>query len=232
MGTIKYSTALCSFSKGERPCYVAHVKHNGTIDQEAFLTAIAELSGETKERVRFAWDLALAEIRRQLKSGNRIELEQLAVGIAVQGTFSAANAAWDASKNRLVPYVNAKGELKGALEGVTTENITEGAIVAIRSVLDTVRSEDSIVSAPTVFVSGTNMTITPANPDEGVWLADADGRIVATATVTRSDATTIDAVFDTLPPSGNYKLVVAGRNGASTDYGVSMSKKNVEVING
>jgi len=112
MGTIKYSTTLCNFSKGEKPCYLAHVKHNGTIDQDAFLESVAELSGESKERVRFAWDLALAEIRRQLKSGNRIELEQLAVGVAVQGTFSAANAAWDASKNRLVPYVNAKGELK------------------------------------------------------------------------------------------------------------------------
>lgn len=232
MGTIKYSTTLCNFSKGEKPCYLAHVKHNGTIDQDAFLESVAELSGESKERVRFAWDLALAEIRRQLKSGNRIELEQLAVGVAVQGTFSAANAAWDASKNRLVPYVNAKGELKAALSGVETENITEGAVVAIRSVLDTDRHEDGVISNGLVYVSGTNMTITTANADEGVWLADSEGRIVATATVLRSDATTIDASFDALPPSGSYKLVVAGRNGASTDYGVSMSKKNVEVING
>ena len=56
---IRYSTYLCQFKKGERPCYAAKVKHNGTISQDAFLTAIAEKSGESKERVRFGWDLAM-----------------------------------------------------------------------------------------------------------------------------------------------------------------------------
>ena len=68
---IKYATYLCNFMKGERPCYAARIKNNGTVGQDEFLSRIAELSGETKERVRFVWDLAMNEIARCLKDGCR-----------------------------------------------------------------------------------------------------------------------------------------------------------------
>ena len=225
---IKYSTYLCNFKKGERPCYAARIKNNGTIGQDAFLSRIAELSGETKERVRFTWDLAMSEIARCLKNGNRVELEVLSGGIGVQGTFASANASWDPAKNALVPFVNAKGDLKKALEGLSAENVTEGAVLSIKSVLDTDRKEDGVISALTVYVSGVNLKQTDRE-DEGVWLEDADGEIVAKAAVTRSDTTTVDCSFPTLPAPGKYRLVIAGRNGAGEEFGVSMAKKNVEV---
>lgn len=230
--SIKYSTYLCQFKKGEKPCYAAKVKHNGTVAQNAFLKAIAEKSGESVERVRFGWDLAMNELKAQLKAGNRLELEQLAAGLTVQGTFDSANAAWDPAKNKLAAFVNAKGELKKALVGLTTENVTEGAIVTIKSVLDTTRKEDGVIAALKVYASGVNVKIDPAKEDEGAWLEAMDGTIVQRATVTRSDATTLDCTFAALPTSGKYRFVVAGRNGAGEEFGVSMGKKNVEVING
>lgn len=230
--SIKYSTFLSNFKKGDKPCYGARVKHNGTVAQNAFLAAIAEKSGESVERVRFGWELAMKELKNQLKSGNRIELEELCAGLTVQGTFDSANAAWDPAKNKLAAFINAKGNLKKALLGLTTENITEGASVLIKSILDTVRKEDGVIASLTVYVSGVNTKVDPSKPDEGAWLEDMDGTIVQRGTVTRSDTTTADITFTALPPSGKYRFVLAGRNGAGEEYGVSMGKKNVEVING
>ena len=58
------------------------------------------------------------------------------------------------------------------------------------------------------------------------------GTIVQRGTVTRSDMTTADVTFAALPPSGKYRFVLAGRNGADSAFGVSMGKKIVEVVNG
>ena len=229
--SIKYSTFLCNFKKGDKPCYGARVKHNGTVAQDAFLKAIAERSGETVERVRFGWDLAMNELEAQLKNGNRIELEQISAGLAVQGTFDSANAAWDPVKNKLAAFVNVKGDLKTALAHLTTENVTEGAIVTIKSVLDTVRKENGVIASLNVYLSGVNTKIDPAKEDEGAWLEDMDGMIVQRGTVTRSDMTTADITFAALPPTGKYRFVLAGRNGAGEEFGVSMAKKNVEVVN-
>ena len=230
--SIKYSTYLCNFRKGDKPCYGARVKHNGTVAQNAFLKAVAERSGESVERVRFGWDLAMNELRNQLRNGNRVELELLAAGLAVQGTFDSANAAWDPARNRLAAFVNVKGDLKAALQGLATENVTEGAIVTIKSILDTVRKENGVIASPNVYLSGVNTRIDPAKEDEGAWLEDMDGTIVQRGTVTRSDMTTADITFAALPPSGKYRFVLAGRNGAGEEFGVSMGKKTVEVING
>lgn len=230
--SIKYSTYLCQFKKGEKACYAAKVKHNGTVSQNAFLAAIAEKSGESVERVRFGWELAMKEIKNQLKNGNRLELEELCAGLTVQGTFDSANAAWDPAKNKLAAFMNAKGGLKKALIGLRTENVTEGAIVTIKSILDTTRKEDGVISALKVYVSGVNTKVDPSKDDEGAWLEDMDGTIVQRGVVTRSDSTTADITFSALPPSGKYRFVLAGRNGAGDEFGVSMGKKNVEVING
>ena len=230
--SIKYSTYLSNLKKGDKPCYVARVKHNGTVAQNAFLKAISERSGESVERVRFGWDLAMNELKAQLKNGNRVELEQLAAGLAVHGTFDSANAAWDPAKNRLAPFVNVKGDLKAALARLSAENVTEGAVVTIKSVLDTVRKENGVIATVNVYLSGVNVKIDPTKEDEGAWLEDMDGTIVQRGTVTRSDMTTADVTFAALPPSGKYRFVLAGRNGADSAFGVSMGKKIVEVVNG
>ena len=146
MAKLSYTTSLSAFKKGDNsPCYTAHVKHNGTVSSEDFVKLLAERSGENKERVRYIWELAQAEIIRQLSEGNRLELESIAAGIAVSGSFDSANAAWDREKNKLSPFINAKGELKEALANLETVNVTQGAKPVILSVLDTVHQTDGLI---------------------------------------------------------------------------------------
>ena len=233
MAKLSYTTSLSTFKKGgNSPCYTAHVKHNGTVKSEDFVKLLAERSGENKERVRYIWELAQAEIIRQLSEGNRLELESIAAGIAVSGSFDSANAAWDREKNKLSPFINAKGELKAALANLETVNITQGAKPVILSVLDTVHKTDGLIVGGTevdILISGKDLAVNEEAEDEGVWLEDSKGVIVATATVTMSDKSIINCHLPNVPGDGEYKLVVATRGGLGESYGVAIAKKTVKV---
>ena len=233
MAKLSYTTTLSAFKKGDNsPCYTAHVRHNGTVSTDDFIKALTERSGENKERVRYIWELAQAEISRQLAEGNRLELESIAAGIAVTGSFDSANAAWDRDKNKLSPFINAKGELKNALANLETVNVTQGAKPVILSVLDSILQTDGVITGGDdnmILISGKDLSINPDAQDEGVWLEDAKGVIVATATIDASDKSIINCHISAMPESGEYKLVVATRGGMGEEYGVALAKKMVKV---
>lgn len=235
MAKLSYTTVLSQFKKGDNsPCYSARVKHNGTVSTDEFVKRLAERSGEEKERVRFIWELAQNELARQLGAGKRIELGSLSAGIAVAGSFDSANAPWDSQTNKLVPHLNTKGELKNALVDLEAVNVTEGAKPVVLSVLDTIFAEDGVLKGNaniTALISGKDLAVDPQAADEGVWLEDKNGVIVATATVNDSDCATIDCTFAETPAEGDYKLVVATRGGLGAEFGVAMAKKNVQVRN-
>ena len=234
MAKLSYTTSLSTFKKGDNsPCYTAHIKHNGTVSSDDFIKRLAERSGEERERVRFIWELAQNELARQLAAGKRIELEAISAGIAVAGSFDSANATWNPEKNKLVPFINAKGELKNALADLETENITEGAKPTILSVLDAVAEIEAYLTGSgecRVYISGKDLAVNSSAEDEGVWLEDTKGVVAATGTVTESDSSTVNCSFDALPDDGDYKLVVATRGGMGAEFGVALAKKSVKVV--
>ena len=233
MKELKFKTVLSSFKKGEQPCYRAVVNHNGTVYLDEIATNAAARVGMDAAVMKFNAELFFAQVAEELKNGNRVEVENLfSGGIAVTGTFAGANAPWDKSKNALVPYFYAKGDMREALDGSTAVNVTEGNHAQIKRVLDTVLKVDGVIANQpnvTVYLSGTNLLLNTTASDEGVWLENKDGTVVATATVVGSTATTVDCAFATLPEDGDYKIVVATRGGLGPEFGVSIARKSVEV---
>lgn len=230
---VKFKTVLSSFKKGEKPCYRAVLQHNGTVYLDEIARNAAARVGMDVAVMKFNVELFFAQIVEELKSGKRVEVENLfSGGIAVTGTFSGANAPWDKSKNTLLPYFYAKGDMRDAFADTTAENITEGNHAHVNRVLDTVLKMDGVIvnqSNVTVYLSGMNLLLNAAASDEGVWLENKDGMVVATATVVGSTATTVDCTFATLPEDGDYKIVVATRGGLGPEFGVSIARKSVEV---
>ena len=78
-------------------------------------------------------------------------------------------------------------------------------------------------------MAGINILVDPANSDEGAWLMAKDGTVAATPTIVANDAATMDLSFATLPPDGEYTLVVKARSGAPTDFAPAVAHRNVTV---
>lgn len=232
---MKYKTVLSSLKKGEKPCYRAVPITNGTTDLAALAQGAAARTGQDVAFVKCAAELLLERIEYTLCMGRRVELDGLfSCALAVQGVFDAANAPWERGKHRLVPRMNAKGEMKTVLTGTVAVNVTEGNRCRITSVLDAISKTEGVITEGTnveVFVAGGTFLVDTTAEDEGVWLEDKDGTIVSFGTVTASTATTLDATFATLPEPGAYKFVVATRGGLGKGYGVSIARRNVEVRN-
>ena len=193
MKQIRYKTVLSSLTKGERPCYRAVVNHNGTVYMDEIARNAATRVGMDPAVMKFNAELFFAQIAEELKGGNRVEVENLfSGGIAVTGTFAGANAPWNKSKNSLMPYFFAKGDMRTALADATAVNITEGNRAQLKRVLDTIVKLDGVITNQpniTVYLSGVNLLVNQTASDEGVWIEDKDGTIVANATVTGSTAT-------------------------------------------
>jgi hypothetical protein len=233
MKEVKFKTVLSTLKKGEKPCYRAVVNHNGTVDTDEIAKNAAARVGMDAAVMKFAIELFFSQMAEEMKNGNRLEIENiLSGGIAVTGTFAGANTPWDKSKNALTPYFYAKGDMKHALDGVTAVNVTEGNHALLKRVVDTVAKTDGVITNQaniTVYLSGTNLLLNAAASDEGVWLEDEKGVVVAKGNVTGSTSTTIDCTFVTLPKDGTYKIVVATRGGLGSEFGVSIARKSVEV---
>lgn len=232
---IKFKTVLSSLKKGGKACYRAIPLTQGSVDLTTLSEHAAERVGMDPAVMKFNAELILNQIAAELAEGRRIDVEDLLYGgLAVEGVFEAANSVWDKSKHRLVPYFAAKGAMKGAFGDVVGVNVTEGNHCTIKRVLDTTSKTEGVITNVkdvVVFVSGVNMLIDTGAADEGVWLEDEEGTIVATATVSGSTATTIDCAFATLPleNDGDYRLVVATRGGLGSEFGVSIARKAVTV---
>lgn len=230
----KFKTVLSTLKKGEKPCYRAVVVSNGTIDENALYRSAAESVGLKPETVRYVAQLLFAALVDCAKEGvNVVVKDFLGTSLSIRGTFDSADAQFEKGKHQLRLNINPKGELARACEGGTAVNITEGNRCRITSVLDGVAKQDGVIISGEdveVYAAGGTFLVNTSAEDEGVWLEDLNGQVAAFGTVTASTATTLECMFATLPEPGNYKFVVATRGGLGKDYGVSIARRNVEVI--
>ena len=232
---LQYKTVLTPFEVGGKAIYRAVPITNGTVDLKRLAADIKARTGLDEAVVKYVCELIVKAIVANVKNGKRVNIENLLGAVAsIKGAFPTADAPFDAAVNKVVANVYAKDELNSAFEGIECENVTQGNHVVIRRVLDTVLKENGKIMAGenvTVYVSGLNLAVDATQTDEGCWLENAaDGTIVATAEVTGSTSTTLDARFATTPAPGVYNFVVASRGGLGTDYGVSIARRSVEIV--
>ena len=234
--TIPFSTVLSELNvKGVvKRQYRGIVQHVRTVRLPEIAKSAAAKLGVPEGLFTYYATVLFDEIGSSVVSGHRVELDDFgSLYLTASGTFDSANAHWDPSANRIGISISAKGRLKDAAAGLAGRNVTEGNHVILKRVVDgTSRIENVITNAANVkvYLSGDSMLVTAGAADEGVWLENANGEVVATATVDASTMTTVDCTFTTLPvEDGSYRLVVAARGGLSMEYGVSIAHRNVKV---
>ena len=239
MATIKYKTALTGLTKGEKPVYRFYVNHNGTIGEEAFFQRASQNSGIPPFALNSSLRACVNQLKEEARNGNRVDLPSLAAFLSMRGSFDGTSKdAREAADPKLVLNLAAKGSLKKCCqgEGFVLENVTEGATVVINNVIDAISLRDCVLTRGenvAVSVIGNGLYIPDSSdPSTGVWIANADGEVLATAEVVESSATSLECTFPCIDvEAGAYKFCVASRNGLDPQqYGVTIAKRNVTVV--
>lgn len=230
---VKYKTVLSTLKKGEKPCYRAVAISNDQIDFDQLCRLAGQRCGLAPEMLKYAGQLLFNQMAACAKDGINVNIENfLYMALSIRGTFDSANAPFVKGVNALRVNINPKGALATACDELVGVNVTEGNRCRITSVMDSVGRTEGIISGSedvVVYAAGGTFLVDTTAEDEGVWLENGAGVVVAFGTVTDSTATTLDATFATLPEPGEYFFVVATRGGLGKEYGVSIARRRITI---
>ena len=233
MAQVKFRTVLSTLQKGGKACYQCVPVFENKVDETAFLKEVAAITGESVARARL-WVDAFGMVARKLNLAARpYNLGFMRGTLAIKGSVDAANAKLDPAVNKIVPVLIAAGTLKSSADGLEGVNVTPSVGAILYSIQQAGQDTPNvIVGTGGIIVINGNFILTADGDDTGVWLEKKDGTIAERATITESDHNTIDCTFAELPADGQYKLVIATRDGRDSSFGVDRLERNVTVING
>lgn len=225
---------LTDATGAERRVYRGAVRHNSTVRSETLIANAAAKNDINPNLLTYHANVLTEELKTSILGGYRLELDNfLSVWLTASGTFPSADAKWDPDKNVVCVHCAPKGDFRNAVAGMNGRNVTKGNHVILRRITDTVGNLENVIIAGasdnTVMFSGDNMLMTADASDEGVWIEDSKGTVVAKGKVTRSTQTTADCTFESLPEPGAYKICIAARGGLSLEYGVSVASRNITI---
>ncbi len=224
-------TSRTSFTRDGRILYQFHLVPTRSMNYDEFLAAGAEKTGMNKLKFRHAWESAWSVIINNLAKGVGTNASAVHVSLKIIGSALAANAKPDPKVNKLLPQLLAKGELAEAVLGLEAVNVT----VTIEAVLYAVEQEGAgaanilTAAGQNIVATGRNI-LTESTDDTGVYLLNAAGSVLKTATIARTDTDSIEFSFATLPENGEYTLAILTRNGQDAEeYGVTQLERKVTV---
>ena len=231
---IKFKTVLSNFTKGGKPCYAVRVVNNGTRYLKD-ADEIAEIAREINMSVPFArttCNIVLEKMIDLALQGYIVSSDEITMRLTVRDGFDGTGDKWNPSAHSLRLIVTPKSKLREKMAGIEFVNVTEGIKVTIYSVGDEIYAEDGVIAGTageTVSYAGDNILVTEGREDEFVAVTDREGTVVQTLAVTDTTEQTGKATLaETLPP-GDYRLMIASRNGAGLDRGVGVAYKNITV---
>lgn len=231
---IKYKTQLSSLTKGGKPCYIIRVINNGTeyLSDSSQMKEIARLINMNEPFAKTTTQIVLEKTIEFALTGKRVETEMFSMYLTGRGGFKGTSDRWDPAKHSLHLAINLKGELKAKMADIEFVNVSEGIKVALYSVGDEIWAEDGVIAGTagsTVKIVCDNGKILAGREDEGVWLLDLEDTIVQKLTVTNSTEQTCDATVPETVPAGEYKVMLAARNGEGLERGVGVAYKKITV---
>ena len=231
---IKFKTVLSSLTKGGKPCYSVRVINNGTeyLSDSSQMKEIAHLINMSVPFAKTASEIVLEKSIELALTGKRVETEMFSMYLTVRGGFKSTTDKWDPAKHSLHLVINLKGELKAKMADIEFVNVSEGIKVTLYSVGDEIWAEDGVIAGTagsTVKIVCDNGKILAGREDEGVWLLDLEDTIVQKLTVVASTEQTCDVEVDETIPVGDYKVMLASRNGEGLERGVGVAYKKITV---
>ena len=234
MAKVKFRTAMSVLKKGGKACYQCVPVLENKVTEAGFLAEAAKITGESVARARLWLDAFGMVARRCNLDARPYSTGYMRGSLAIIGSVDAANAKLDPKVNRIIPTLTPLGTLKDVPSPFDAENVTASVGAILYSVQQVGQaSPNVIVKGGEVVVINGNFILTADATDTGVWL-EKDGVIIERGVISESDHNTIDCTFpdEEFPEDGQYKLVIATRDGKDESFGVDRLERNVTVVNG
>ena len=90
MKKIRFKVSPTPFlTKDGRPAYGATVQSNGTVNEDALYGKVSQKIGMPAELVKSTFNLAIGQIKTELRNGMRVELPQLSAYLTLPGNFAS-----------------------------------------------------------------------------------------------------------------------------------------------
>ena len=216
MNELKFKTINLGGIKAKNGKFCCRVIHNGIVTREMMATDMAKKMNLSTVEARFFLENVLAYILKSVEEGRSLQLGPLVLQLALRGTVDGANGQYPADGEGPILVLRAGKELKESLAKLKPVNITaeNTGQPHIQRLLDADwETQFKISGEGTVYVSGVGLSTDSKRDDEGVFLEDSKGNVIARGKIIKSTLTTLDAKFEDEIDDGVYYFVVRTRSG-------------------
>lgn len=233
MKKIMTRAVLAHSAVGEIPRYRLVTTNSAHLDEKAFVTRMMALTGESDMECRYWLDAFRKTLFGALGSNESVDIGFMFGKLYVGGSIGSLAEQPSPAANPVRARIFVKGEFADMIRRYPVENKTITVAAVLHYVMQDGASEQNAIESLTerIVISGREIKIDPAQADNGVWLEDAKtGAKVADATVSYSDSLVCYVTFQTLPENGQYRLVVATRDGKDpAEYTLAKATRLVRV---
>lgn len=236
MKKMMVKAAMTRLPVGERAVYRLVPSQVTKMTEGQFVILLSKISGYDQSKCRYWLDTFRMGLAQAMMENICVDLGFMLAKLYVGGSIESLGEQPTKEKNPVRGRVFFKGDVAKAFAEIEVVNdtITVNAIIyelQQEGVADRNRIESSTAL---VILNGNEIKIDPNQPDNGVWLEDIKTSVkVAEGEVVYSDSAALRCKFPTLPPTGQYCLVVGTRNGEDPEkYALARATRNVFVKNG
>ena len=193
-------------------------KAGKVLTEDDFIALAAERMGTTHEIAEAWFKGIMRTFIAGMMDGNSVNTGYMLGKLQVRGSTDSADG--QPEKGSVEGVITFSGDVREAfaeLEVVNDSKMVDASLLALEQAGAGALNRLTAANAE-VYATGNMLYIDPDREDEGVWIYDSKGRIVAKCALVSS--TTTSVVFRTpavLPEDGQYKVVIQTRNGEDVD---------------
>lgn len=228
MGELKFDVSEIKGGAGGR--YRPILQCEKSVMPEELVSVFSKAINKPEPYASFVLGTLRDTIISQLQSGRPVNLGWISFTPRLKGALGSKDAS--GSSERLEVVATPSRAFRHCLKEMGVVNVNQISDPVLYEFMEDGQKMQNTLHHPgkRIVINGNNVSIDANHRDEGVWLEDCDGNVIANGRVVYSDASTCYFKFPELPKKkGTYVFVLSCRNGRGTDFEPKRATRRVTV---
>ena len=200
-----------------------------TVGPDEMARKVGEFLHKDESFGRFAIGAVELVLERELSEGHRVDLGWMTLTPKLKGALKSVDD--DPDPEKIDVSASLSKSLRHTVRNLRLVNANKQGGIILYELQEEGAKGQNLLCEPgrRIVLNGSGLALDPQKPDEGIWLEDETGDVVARAAISFCDKSTCQFSFSTLPPDGKYVLVVSSRNGRDKSYAPKNATRRVSV---